>query len=291
MRPNFIKKIIVLTCLLMLARFAGAGTLHYEASLEASRWAVSSSPLQCTLQHVVVPFGQAEFYQDAGQQMAFRFRVDQAPIRDGKASIRSIAPAWKHATASQDLGEVSYQKGKTPFLFQRDLSLRILHELEQGMTPVFHFKDWGDGKDDVSVVLSTVRFREGLEKFRICTAQLIPYEFNKVKNTTLHFSSNQSVLNTYSKKQLDGVIAYLRRDPSVTRAIIEGHTDNIGNHALNNELSERRAVEVRDYLVENGVPVDKLVVKYFGKRQPVASNATEKGRAINRRVSIQLVRE
>lgn len=67
---------------------------------------------------------------------------------------------------------------------------------------------------------------------------------------------------------------------------IEGHTDNVGSDATNNELSLRRAVSVRDYLVGLGVPAENIQVQGFGSLRPVADNGTAEGRARNRRVEI-----
>jgi OOP family OmpA-OmpF porin len=68
--------------------------------------------------------------------------------------------------------------------------------------------------------------------------------------------------------------------------VAEGHTDSIGSVSYNLKLSERRANSVRDYLITQGVPADRLEAKGFGKSQPVASNDTPEGRAMNRRVEL-----
>jgi outer membrane protein OmpA-like peptidoglycan-associated protein len=67
---------------------------------------------------------------------------------------------------------------------------------------------------------------------------------------------------------------------------IEGHTDNVGSDATNAELSLRRALTVRDYLVRLGVPMTSIDVDGYGPTRPVASNETVEGRARNRRVEI-----
>jgi outer membrane protein OmpA-like peptidoglycan-associated protein len=67
---------------------------------------------------------------------------------------------------------------------------------------------------------------------------------------------------------------------------IEGHTDNVGSELTNNELSLRRAMSVRDYLISLGVPASSIDVQGYGPYQPVADNFTADGRARNRRVEI-----
>ena len=69
---------------------------------------------------------------------------------------------------------------------------------------------------------------------------------------------------------------------------IEGHTDSTGSAATNTELSLRRAITVRDYLIGQGVPAPRIDVDGFGPDRPVADNSTADGRARNRRVEIVL---
>ena len=67
---------------------------------------------------------------------------------------------------------------------------------------------------------------------------------------------------------------------------IEGHTDSVGSDEFNQQLSERRASSVRDFLTEQGVPASSMTAHGFGKTQPVASNDTAEGRQRNRRVEL-----
>jgi outer membrane protein OmpA-like peptidoglycan-associated protein len=67
---------------------------------------------------------------------------------------------------------------------------------------------------------------------------------------------------------------------------IEGHTDSVGTDDFNQQLSERRAGSVRDFLADQGVPGTSITARGFGKTQPVAANDTPEGRQRNRRVEI-----
>ena len=69
--------------------------------------------------------------------------------------------------------------------------------------------------------------------------------------------------------------------------VIEGHTDSTGSPELNEHLSQQRADSVRDYLIANGIlSADKIVAIGYGSKRPLASNETEMGRAINRRIDV-----
>ena len=71
---------------------------------------------------------------------------------------------------------------------------------------------------------------------------------------------------------------------------VVGHTDSIGSDAYNQGLSERRAKSVADFLVSQGIPAGKVTTEGFGESQSVADNASDAGRAQNRRVELHVVR-
>jgi outer membrane protein OmpA-like peptidoglycan-associated protein len=75
---------------------------------------------------------------------------------------------------------------------------------------------------------------------------------------------------------------------SNTEVRIVGHTDNVGSDAINDPLSRRRAQSTRDYLASRGIGANRIVTEGRGEREPVATNATPEGRALNRRVEIFL---
>ena len=72
------------------------------------------------------------------------------------------------------------------------------------------------------------------------------------------------------------------------RLEVEGHTDSVGSDDYNQQLSEKRAGAVRDYLVQQGIAADGIVARGLGKTQPVATNDTPEGRQQNRRVELVL---
>lgn len=71
---------------------------------------------------------------------------------------------------------------------------------------------------------------------------------------------------------------------------VEGHTDNTGSAAINENLSLRRAEAVRAALIQRGVAPSRLIAAGYGPARPVGDNATEEGRALNRRIEIRIVR-
>ena len=68
------------------------------------------------------------------------------------------------------------------------------------------------------------------------------------------------------------------------RLEVEGHTDSVGSDEFNQQLSEKRAASVRDFLVQQGISINSVTARGFGKTMPVASNDTAASRQLNRRV-------
>ena len=99
------------------------------------------------------------------------------------------------------------------------------------------------------------------------------------------FETNRYALRPAARESLAKFAGILLAYPDL-RLEVDGHTDSVGADAYNQQLSEKRADSVRDYLVQQGIPIASVTVQGFGKTQPVASNATAAGRQQNRRVEL-----
>ena len=96
------------------------------------------------------------------------------------------------------------------------------------------------------------------------------------------FETNKYELLPESKTELQQLISFLSSNPEVGIEI-QGHTDNVGEDAVNQELSENRAKAVYNYLITNKINPSRLTVKGYGETKPVDDNSTEEGRQKNRR--------
>jgi len=103
----------------------------------------------------------------------------------------------------------------------------------------------------------------------------------------ISFDSGKANIKPELRSVLDSFANGLKDDPS-TRVRIVGHTDNTGSDAINNPLSEERAVSVRNYLQDRGISGSRIETAGRGDHEPIADNNTEAGRAKNRRVEIFL---
>jgi outer membrane protein OmpA-like peptidoglycan-associated protein len=104
------------------------------------------------------------------------------------------------------------------------------------------------------------------------------------------FKFGKTNLPDETKAKIDELVQQLKQDPKNVFIEIEGHTDNVGSHAVNEKIGMERAEAVKRYLYEQyQVPLHKMNVISYGEEKPVAPNKTKAGRAQNRRVVIKVL--
>jgi len=107
---------------------------------------------------------------------------------------------------------------------------------------------------------------------------------------TILFNSGKATFKEETYVVLQNMNKIFKEYPN-SKFLLEGHTDSDGSNALNQTLSENRAAAVKTYLVENGIASDRLKSVGFGETKPIATNKTAKGKALNRRVEVKLIKE
>jgi OOP family OmpA-OmpF porin len=106
----------------------------------------------------------------------------------------------------------------------------------------------------------------------------------------LLFDTNAPTLQPASGEQLRNIATILQAYPNIN-VKIGGYTDNTGDPAENQALSQRRAETVRDQLIAMAIPADRLEAEGYGDQHPVADNSTEAGRQQNRRISMRVTQK
>jgi len=105
----------------------------------------------------------------------------------------------------------------------------------------------------------------------------------------LQFDFDKSNLKPEAKVELDRAAKIMQDNPDVVLEL-QGNTDNVGTDAYNQALGKRRADAVFNYMKAKGIDPDRLKEVSFGEGKPVASNATDAGRAQNRRVDLVIIK-
>jgi len=101
----------------------------------------------------------------------------------------------------------------------------------------------------------------------------------------IHFDTGKATIQADSEKILGEIVKLLQENADL-KLRVEGHTDNQGNAAGNQTLSDRRAQAVVAWVAGHGINAGRLTAKGLGQTQPVADNSSEEGRAKNRRVEL-----
>jgi OOP family OmpA-OmpF porin len=128
-----------------------------------------------------------------------------------------------------------------------------------------------DGKETTDRTIESLSREEVLAKNTVI--RFVYFEFDKFNITAQYV------------EVLDDVAAILDNYQDIL-VRINGHTDAVASEAYNQVLSENRAASTKEWLMINGVEPDRIKTEGFGKREPYASNLTEEGRSLNRRVEI-----
>ena len=103
---------------------------------------------------------------------------------------------------------------------------------------------------------------------------------NKV---VIFFETDEYIVNDAEKRKLDSLVTDI---VNINKVELVGHTDNIGDTTYNMVLSKNRVKEVRNYLLQKGLPKDKVQIAFYGESRPVNTNTSDKGRQMNRRVDV-----
>lgn len=113
---------------------------------------------------------------------------------------------------------------------------------------------------------------------------------NKIVLNNIFFQRGKAELLPTSYPELDRLVQMMN-DNSDLEIEIQGHTNNVGDHDLLVELSEQRAVNVKNYLIQKGISANRISTKGYGPDNPIADNSTQDGRTINQRVEFLIINQ
>ncbi len=196
--------------------------------------------------------------------------------------LQSI-PANLQSQAEQQLA-ASGLNGLTITVDGRDVSL--LGSIEKQI-PVAPLVQQLESIDGVRIVRDDVSRFDAVEVDAQNT-QLFLQALSRIDLSTVSFQAGSNSIAGGSAESLDQVAQLLQDNPD-KRIRIEGHTDDTGPASVNLRLSQERAQAVARYLESRNVSSAQLIAKGYGSTQPIADNATESGRARNRRIEISYV--
>ncbi|NVJ61240.1 MAG: OmpA family protein [Gammaproteobacteria bacterium] len=270
---------------------ATAAFRTYLADIEDSVWEFDGNPVKCELKHKIPLYGEAVFSSKAGRAPNMIFVLDSMRNRvpsDRLVEVRALASHWQPGLRAEQLLPTHSIPGEKTLNIIDEQAWKLLVGLERGMNPAFYYRDFSDNSDRVAVALSPVNFQAVYDQFLSCVEGLLPYDFREIQYTMVHFDFDKHNLSRDDKQKLDVLADFIKYDPEIEVVLLEGHTDSIALRSYNKKLGMKRADAVKTYLTDKGVMEQKIRAVSYGERRPLESNATEEGRAMNRRVFVTL---
>lgn len=262
--------------------------ITFQTPLEHVEWTVEGDRFECRLRQPVKSFGHGEFVRRAGESPTFKLQAQEAWLSRGSATLFSAAAPWRTSQHSVPLGAVVVTANSNMLQASAWQSGRLLTGLLEGRGPLIQHRTQQGEWLEVHIV--PAGFADAYQRYLTCTAALLPYNFDQLKQTRIAFADTNMVLSDSAIGRLQAIVDYLKEDPTVNQIEIDGHSDSWGNRLSNRELSRRRALTVQDYFLEQGVTQEQIILRFHGERYPLKPNNTAANRALNRRVNIVLSR-
>lgn len=266
--------------------------VRYVATPQQSQWQmITNTPLECRLVHPIPNYGDAVFSSHASKKinLDFELKMKRPMGKTRDVSLVSMPPAWRPGEGANRITNIrffqqfdGYVGGQTAW--------GMLSELEKGRYPTFSYQEWQSRDERVEIALSSVLFQTSYNVFSDCIANLLPYSFEDIAFTILHYDRTSVELNKQSQKRLAQIAEYIRHNQDIDLVLVSTYTDAEDTKSASQNLSERRAEVLQEYFKSLGLPEDRIRVQGYGKRRPVDDNASPIGKDRNRRVVISLGR-
>ncbi|NOH62735.1 OmpA family protein [Vibrio sp. RE88] len=289
------KRLLATSLTLTLASVASsvsAMDVRYAAKPQQSQWQmIANTPLECRMVHPIPNYGDAVFSSHASKKinLDFELKMKRPMGKTRDVSLVSMPPVWRPGDSAERITNIrffqqfdGYVGGQTAW--------SILTELEKGRYPTFSYQEWQSRDQRIEVSLSSVLFQRSYNAFSDCIANLLPYSFEDIAFTILHYDRSSVQLNKASQKRLAQIAEYIRHNQDIDLVLVSTYTANEESKSASQNLSEQRADVLRDYFKSLGLPEDRIQVQGYGRRRPVADNASPLGKDKNRRVVISLGR-
>lgn len=281
-----------LSAAVLLLGTSGVQASTWQAGYEAGLWQASNpSQLNCELTHYIPNFGEARFIHRAGESVRMEIQPFRHAFRPGQVQLVAMAPQWLPGAGTQHLGHYDLVTTDRPMRIGTQQTELVLESLRQGLMPSMVQEDRDPRIERRRASLTPLHFHPAFANFQLCQAQLLPVNFDQIRDVMINFNLGGAQLTQADRDQLDLIVRYTYADPEVIVVMVDGHSDSSGTRRDNRQLSSQRADAVTQYLVARGMPQELIVSQYHGQRYPIADNRTAQGRATNRRVTIKLERE
>ncbi len=277
----------------LIATFsAQAAEKRYMATPQQSHWDMTvNTPLECRLEHTIPNFGSAQFTSYASKKIVLDFELKMLRPMGAtrEVSLVSMPPPWRPGERANRVTNLKFFKQFDGYVGGQT-AWAILSELEKGRYPTFNYREWRSQDERIEVALSSVLFQQKYNDFSHCMAKLLPYSFEDISFTILHYEQQGDQLTKASRQRLAQIAEYLKYNKDIDLVLVSTYTDSALGKNASQDLAEKRAQSMRTYFKSLGLPEDRIEIHGYGRRRPIADNTSPIGKDKNRRVVISLGR-
>lgn len=284
----YIGKAALASYLVSSLSFADITHLDFASPIGEEQWRMSGSQLRCGLSLAIPNYGVGYFEQYATKDPHFILRTWEQVQRAIPALVLASPPAWKEGRNFM-VAKSSIKPGEYGVFLSRAPALKLMYFLSQGYDANFNYRN--EQGFTTTIILSPIHFQKVYAKYQRCISNLLPFNYNDVKESVFHFASDSRMLTDEDKVQLHRIAQYVAADNQVETVKVVGYADDSGRKGYNNAISEYRAKAIQRYLISLGVPKTKMQVTWVGSQQPIARNDTDEGRQANRRVVVNVYKK
>lgn len=281
--------IIKVNLLFLVLFFSGVTYASvFQTELEQSKWRYEGDKFSCQISHDINRFGELNIIATPAAPLTLEISSQWLNLEQAQAHADVVVPSWHQSQQIEFPSLRLVSKNKQYAVVKSDKLTFFLKAIAKG----YGIKLVVNNRlnEPFSAVANGIGSQKIVDQFRLCYAQLLPKPYSYVRRVDLAFDSGSSKLAADHEQDLQAIALYVQADPGIEKVLVAAHADGNGHHLANLVLSKERADEVASRLVEFGLAIGMIEVRHHGERMPLVTNSTENGRALNRRVTVKLVK-
>ena len=285
---NIVMKLFFPTFLL-LSFSAFSAPIYYAGEMDTTRWHTELRFDHCEIYTTIPGQGvKISFISEPEEDLSMKVFSSLYPTSKLEYSYaQAVNAPWNANQAQQEVQVTAKSIGSNKISFQQGVA-RLFRDISSGSW--LQLNSVSDLGEKYLITIPVVAVQKEVNTFSQCVNQLPKISYQKVNNLSFQYLNGQRKPNQKQVGNLQTISDYIKKDPTVVKVLIDGHSDTSGNSSQNVLLSRLRADEVAQVLINNQITPDIITIRGHGGRYPVASNDTAEGREKNRRVQIRLVK-
>lgn len=216
---------------------------------------------------------------------AYAFAQDAAPLQptDTKALLHVVVTDFQEKPTVSE--PIFFQSTNTSKTVQRKTDAAGKFDILLPKGDIYKIKYQGFLNEKE---YSTIEIPTGNGRSEATLTIQMENESNEVYALDVHYETAKAVIRPESYAVLDELVVAMKRNAE-SKIELAGHTDSDGSTEANQQLSQDRAIAVRSYLTQKGISAGRITTVGHGETRPVATNATEAGKAQNRRTEVRVI--